>query len=44
LTLDSDEVIRSIDNLRRDPEKTRGLEVLRRQADGLLRESERLRK
>jgi tetratricopeptide (TPR) repeat protein len=41
MTLDSDEVIRSMDTLRRDREKTREVEELGKQADGLLQESEK---
>ena len=44
LTVDSDAVVKSIDNLRRDPEKEKGLEDQRRRADSLLQESERLRR
>jgi hypothetical protein len=41
MTLDSDEVISSMDTLRRDRERTREVEELGKQADGLLRESEK---
>lgn len=41
---DSGQVVRSIDNLRKDREKTRELEAMKQKSDELLREVERLRK
>jgi tetratricopeptide (TPR) repeat protein len=44
ISADASEVVKSIDALRKDHEKTKELEALRRRSDELLRENERLRK
>ena len=44
ITADTDKVAQSIDELRKDREKTKELETMRRKSDELLREVERLRK
>ena len=44
IVADADAVLRTVDALGKDPEKMKELEKIRRRSDGLLRESERLRK
>ena len=44
ITADSDKVVQSISQLRKDREKTNELEAMRKKSDELLREVERLRK
>ena len=44
IAVDSDEVIKSIDSLRKDRQKTKELEEIRKRSDNLLKENERLRK
>lgn len=44
ISADSDKVVQAINELRKDREKTKELEALKRQSDELLREVERLRK
>jgi tetratricopeptide (TPR) repeat protein len=44
ITADSGEVIKSIDSLRKDRQKTKELEEIRKRSDELLKENERLRK
>jgi tetratricopeptide (TPR) repeat protein len=44
ITADSDQVVRAIDTLRKDREKTKELNEVRRRSDALLKENEKLRK
>ena len=44
ISADSDEVVRSINSLRKDRDKANELELLRKKSDDLLKENERLRK
>ena len=44
ITADSEQVVRAIDTLRKDREKTKELNEIRRRSDALLKENEKLRK